>query len=361
MSINVSNRLQKLRRKLAAKELDGILISQPENRYYLSDFLGTAGYLLITESHAVLTTDFRYTQQASIQSPGFRIFQITGSSFDWLVHLTSELQIKRLGFEAGDVTVARQHLMSEALEKAAYKIGFFPVEGVVESLRMVKEPGEIKLISRAAEISDKAMEFARKIIRVGITETGMAWEIEKLMRENGSQNLPFEVIVASGPDSALPHHRPSGRRICPGDPVVIDIGARVGGYCSDLTRTLRAEGPAQYDTQFSQVYDAVLKAQSAAISKIHEGISGADADSIARKVIEDAGYGRHFGHSLGHGVGLAEHEDPRLSPVSTDTLKPGMVFTIEPGIYLTGWGGVRIEDLAVLENDRIRLLSKATK
>ncbi|MDO8716033.1 MAG: aminopeptidase P family protein [Dehalococcoidales bacterium] len=358
MISNIANRLQKLRRKLEGKEVDGIFISQPENRYYLSNFLGTAGYLLITRHDAVLATDFRYTEQAGIQSPEYRIFQITGSSLDWFVQLVAGLKIKRLGFESGNITFAFHGKLSGALNKVQPKIELIPLEGAVESIRVIKEPGEIELIIKAAEISDKAMEHIRETIHVGMTEKEVAWEIEKFMREKGSQSLPFEAIVASGPNAALPHHRPSERRISPGEPVVIDIGARFGGYCSDLTRTICLE---RHDSQFNQVYDTVLKAQLAAITMIHEGTSGTEADGAARKVITDAGFGQAFGHSLGHGVGLNEHEQPRLGPNSTDTLVSGMVFTIEPGIYLTGWSGVRIEDLVLLENGKIKLLSKARK
>ena len=359
MNSNISNRLQKLRRKLSEKELDGIFISQAENRYYLSNFLGTAGYLLITGHDAVLATDFRYTEQASLQSPEYRIFQITGSSLDWFAPLVLELKITQLGFETGNITFASHRKLSEALNKAEVKSELIATEGIVESIRELKEPYEIELISKAADITDKAIEHIQETIHIGITEKEVAWEIEKFMREKGSQSLPFEPIVASGPNAALPHHRPSERQIGLGEPVVIDIGARVGSYCSDLTRTICLAK--QDDAQFNQVYDTVLKAQLAAISKIHEGTSGVEADGAARGVIADAGFSQAFGHSLGHGVGLNEHEQPRLGPNSTDTLVSGMVFTIEPGIYLPGWGGVRIEDLVVLENGSIKLLSKARK
>ena len=358
MTSSISNRLQKVRRKLDENNLDGIFITQAENRYYLSNFLGTAGYLLITRQAAVLATDFRYIEQAGIQSPEYRVFQITGSSLDWFVQLVAELKIKRLGFESGSVTFAFHGKLFGALNKVQSKFELIPLEGAVESIRMIKEPGEIELITKAAEISDKAMEHIRETIHIDMTEKEVAWEIEKFMREKGSQSLPFEAIVASGPNAALPHHRPSEHRIRHGEPIVIDIGARVGGYCSDLTRTICL---GQHDTQFNQVYGTVLKAQLAAIAMIHEGTSGSEADSSARNVIADAGFGQAFGHSLGHGVGLNEHEQPRLGTNSTDTLVSGMVFTIEPGIYLTGWGGVRIEDLVLLENGKIKLLSKVRK
>ena len=191
-----------------------------------------------------------------------------------------------------------------------------------------------------------------------MTEKEVAWEIERFMREHQSQSVPFEVLVQSGPNSALPHAQPSDRKIGPGEPVVMDIGAKVEGYASDLTRTVCVGKP---DAQFKKVYDTVLAAQLAAVALIKEGMTGEHADSLARIVIKEAGHGDAFGHSLGHGVGLAVHEAPRLGPNSTDVLKNSMIFSIEPGIYLPGWGGVRIEDLATLENGRIRVLSAAPK
>ena len=344
--------------QLAEKEIDGIFVSQPENRYYLSGFDGSSGYLLITSQDAVLATDFRYTEQAGAQAPGYRIFQITGSLSDWFPRLAGELNLNRLGFEAGHITFAIYRQLSETLDKTQSRLQLVPVDGLVESLRAIKEPEEIEFITRAAEITDKALEYIEEVAHVGMTEKEVAWEIEKFLRQNGSQALPFDVIAGSGPNSALPHARPSPRQIGAGEPVVIDIGARVGGYASDLTRTL-CFGAA--DKTFKKVYDTVLGAQLAALAIIKEGMSGDEADSLARTVIAQAGYGEAFGHGLGHGVGLAPHEQPRLGPNSTDLLTSGMVFTIEPGIYLAGWGGVRIEDLVLMENGKIRMLSKVKK
>ncbi len=361
MISNISSRLQKLRQKLVEKEIDGIFISGTENRYYLSNFLGTAGYLLITERDTILVTDFRYIEQAKEQAPGYKIFQITTSASDWFVPLVTELGVTRLGIEAGNITFAQYRQLSEALNKAQSKLELVPVEGVVESLRVIKEPGEIEFIARAAGIADKALEYIQEMIHVGMTEKEVAWEIEKFMRENGSQSLAFEVIVASGPNAALPHACLSERQIALGEPVVIDIGAKVGGYCSDLTRTICLGLPHPHDVLFNRVYDTVLEAQLVAIAQIHEGMSGNEADGLARRVIEDAGFGQAFGHSLGHGVGLTVHEQPRLGPNVTDILTSGMVFTVEPGVYLTGWGGVRIEDLVTLENGKTRILSRVRK
>jgi Xaa-Pro aminopeptidase len=191
-----------------------------------------------------------------------------------------------------------------------------------------------------------------------MSEMEVAWEIEKFLREKGSQPLPFDLIVASGPNAALPHAKPSERIIQTGEPVIVDIGARVNGYTSDMTRTFCLGNP---DDTFKKVYDTVLGAQLAALAIIKEDMSGSEADTLARTVIEEAGYKEAFGHGLGHGVGLATHEMPRLGPNSTDKLTSGMVFTVEPGIYLPGWGGVRIEDVAVIDNGKVKSISKARK
>ena len=226
----------------------------------------------------------------------------------------------------------------------------------MEGLRALKEPEEIELITEAARIADAAMEHIRQALRVGMTEIEAAWEIESFMREQGSQPVPFEIIVGSGPNAALPHALPTERAIGETEPIVIDIGARVEGYGSDLSRTFCLGKP---DETFKKVYDTVLGARDTAIAIIKEGMSGGEADQIARTVIEEGGYGPNFGHGLGHGVGLAPHELPRLGPSSTDELKDSMVFTIEPGIYIEGWGGVRIEDIVVMELGKLRQISQA--
>ncbi|MBA7601240.1 Aminopeptidase YpdF [subsurface metagenome] len=358
MSTNIINRLQKLRQSLTEKEMDGIFISQPQNRYYLSGFDGSAGYLLITPQETIIATDFRYIEQVKGQAPDYQLFQISGNIADWFPNLVAELNLRRLGFESGDITFAIYLQLTDSLNKARSSLQLVPVDGLVESLRAIKEPDEIELIARAVEITDKAFEYIEEVISVGMTEKEVAWELEKFQRQQGSQAMPFDIIVASGPNAALPHAKPSQRKINSGEPVVIDMGARVGGYCSDFTRTLCLSEP---DDTFKKVYDAVLGAQLAAIALIKEGMSGGEADSFARTVIAEAGYAEAFGHSLGHGVGLAEHEQPRLGPNSTETLTSGMVFSIEPGIYLPDWGGVRIEDLALIENGNIRILSKGKK
>ncbi len=354
----IGNRLQKLRQKLAEKEVDAIFISQPENRYYLSGFDGSDGFLLITPQNTILATDFRYIEQAKRQAPDYEIFRITGNIAGWFPRLIAGLNRSRLGFEAGHITLSLYRQLTDALNEGKAQLKLVPVDGLVESLRTIKEPEEIKLITKAVEITDNAFEYIEDIINIDMSEKEVAWEVEKFMRQNGSQTIPFDVIVASGPNSALPHAKPSQRTIHSGEPIIIDIGARIGGYSSDLSRTICL---GSRDDTFNKVYDTVLRAQLAAIAIITEGMSGDQADSVARIVIDQAGYGEAFGHGLGHGVGLAPHELPRLGPNSLEQLVNGMVFTIEPGIYLTGWGGVRIEDTVVMETGKIRVISRARK
>ena len=349
-------RLQKLRTTLSEKKLQAVLISQPENRYYFSGFNGSAGYLLITADSQLLATDFRYVEQVKRQSPDYRLFELKGEMAKWLPEFTAGLGLKELAFEAEDVTFDRYNRLKETLSPLGVELK--PAISLVETIRSVKEPGEIAFIERAVAVSDAAIEHIRTTARPGMTELRMAWEIEKYMREHGSQAVPFEVIVASGQNSALPHHRPSDYVVRAGEPIVIDIGARCEGYASDLTRTvcLGKEGE-----QFRNIYGIVLKAQMAAEEHIISGMSGSEADSIARTIIDDAGYANKFGHGLGHGLGLVVHEAPRVGSNSKDILADGMVFTVEPGIYLPEWGGVRIEDTVTLEHGKIRVLSAARK
>jgi Xaa-Pro aminopeptidase len=352
----IRDRIQKLVARLGEKDIDGILISQPENRRYLSGFKGSAGFLFITPKDCIITTDSRYTVQAGIQAPDFRLVSIGGDMSQWLPEMISGLGIKRLGFEAEHTAFAQHRRLCDILDKGKSGLKLIPVEGMVEGLRALKEPEEIELISRAAAIADAAMGHIQKKLRAGMTELEVAWEIEKFMREAGSQPVPFEVIVGSGPNAALPHALPTARAIAEAEPIVIDIGARVDGYGSDLSRTLCLGKP---DETFSKVYDTVLGARDTAIALTKEGMSGGEADQLARTVIAEGGYGENFGHGLGHGVGLVPHELPRLGPNSKDRLSDNMVFTIEPGIYIEGWGGVRIEDMVIMAGGKLERISQA--
>ena len=355
----IKDRLVKVRPELVRNKVDAILVSEPKNRFYLSGFNGSDGYLLITAKETIIATDFRYIEQIKRQSPDYTLFQITGKMSDWFPKLIAGLCIRRLGFESDATTFGQYMQISEIISSQKLTLELVPLENVVENLRAIKEPEEIANINKAAEISDRAFEYVTDRLKPGMTEKEIAWALEKYMREAGSESIPFEIIVGAGPNGALPHAQPSDHSIAAHEPIVIDMGANFGGYSSDLSRTICLGKP---DATFVKIYNIVQKAQKAAINGIHEGMSGIQADSLARDIIKEAGYNDMFGHGLGHGVGLTTHDPaPRLSYLSNDVMANGMVFSIEPGIYLPEWGGVRIEDLAMLENGRVKLLSHAKK
>ena len=355
----MKNRLERLRIKLKEQELDAFFVSSPENRRYLSGFSGSAGFLVVSKDAAVLATDFRYVEQAGQQAPDFRVHRISGG-MKWLPELLVELGVKRVGFESGDLTVGAHQAIINVLKETttAKEVSMISTSQFIDPLRMIKEPEELALISRAMEISDHAFQVVTPLIEVGDTERSVAWKMEMVMREGGAEALAFETIVASGPNAAKPHHHPSDRQICSGEPIVIDFGTRYEGYNSDMTRTICLGEP---DETFRIVYDTVLAAQLTASATVLPTMTSGEADGIAREIIEQAGYGEQFGHSLGHGIGLAVHEYPRVGPRSDDPLADGTVFTIEPGIYIPGWGGVRIEDTVIMEDGKVRSLTKSHK
>jgi Xaa-Pro aminopeptidase len=354
----MADRLGKLRSQLIQKELDALLVSQDENRRYLSGFTGSAGFLLISQQRAILATDFRYVEQGQAQAPDFEIVKIEGEVSKWFPRLAAELNARRLGFEGKALSFSTYEELTDVISNLKKEINLVPTDGLVESLRAVKDEKELELLDKAAALADAALEYIIPQIKPGISEKQVAWEIESFLRQSGSGPVPFELIVASGPNSAMPHARPTDRVIQLNEPIVIDIGANVEGYLSDITRTIcLGEG----DSTFNRIYDIVLGAQLTAMATLQANMSGEQADSLGRTVIEQAGYKDNFGHGLGHGIGLATHEKPRLGKGSTDILIAKMVFTIEPGIYLSGWGGVRIEDTVVLEDGKVRPLTKAKK
>ncbi|MDD2471615.1 MAG: aminopeptidase P family protein [Dehalococcoidales bacterium] len=353
-----NNRSGKLLDKLDQSNLDGFLVSSPHNRKYFSGFSGSSGLLLISRQALILSTDFRYWEQAQNEAPGYTLYRASKGLKEWFAEFIGQANVARLGFESTDITVECLNTMRKSLKKAGVATRLVSTRNLCDKLRMAKDETEIAMIKKAASISDLAAEHARSIVRAGMSEIELAWEVEKIMRQNGSEPVGFSVICASGPNSALPHAKPTQRLINSGEPIVLDFGACSGGYTSDLTRTICCGEP---DSQFKKLYNIVLSAQQAAIEGIYTGIKASAADKLARQVIEDAGYGDYFGHSLGHGIGLEVHEAPFLGPTSDDKLEEGMVFTIEPGIYLPGWGGIRIEDDALLQNNKVTLLSMATK
>ncbi len=354
----MNQRVQKLAAKLEEKGYEALLVSQPENRRYLSGFTGSAGFLVLTRDRAVLLTDFRYTEQAGLQAPGFEVRQVRYDYATWLPDLMRELNVHKLAFEASHVTYAGYQAITKALAEANAGVELVPDEQTVEHLRMLKEPQEVAAIERAQDLTDRAFEHVHASLHPGMTEQQVAWELEKFIREHGGDGLAFDTIVAAGPNAARPHHRAGETPIREGEPIVMDFGAKLDGYCADMTRTVCL---GRQDDRFKTIYDLVLGAQETAESLIRAGISGEEADNYARKIIEDAGYGDQFGHSLGHGIGLLVHESPWVAKNAKNILDDGMVFSVEPGIYITGWGGVRIEDLVVLEHGAPRVITKSPK
>jgi len=367
----VSSRLDRLRQKMAEVELDGLLVSSPvedifgnvgANRRYLSGFTGSVGHLLITQEAAFIAVDFRYYEQTQREAAGFTLFPASGPLPEWFASLVSEAKLagKKLGFQAGDITVATYQTITKAVKEmpASQRPKLLAAPPLVEQLRATKDADELATIQRAVDLGDEAFVDIAQRIEPGWTETQAAWEIEKYIREHGGEGVSFEIIVAAGPWSAMPHAYPRDEKIQKGKPILIDMGVRLGGYCSDLSRTLFLGQP---DEQFDKIYDIVLTAQLTAEALIRKDMTGEQAHLLAHNVIAETGYGESFGHGLGHGVGLQIHETPRLTRASKDVLADGMVFTIEPGVYISGWGGVRIEDMVVLDGGRTRVLTKAPK
>jgi len=356
----MNQRLVVLRQKLAEQDLDAILITQPENRRYVSGFTGSAGVLLISQDQAILATDFRYYEQVEKQAPDFRLAKVTGKFKTVLPELVQQVGAKRVSFESAHLTVDQRQEWQEVAEGAVSTSEFdlVPTKELVKGIRAVKDEHELSKIKKAIALADEAIAHIVGFIEPGMTEKEVAWELEVFMRTHGAEKLAFDIIVGSGPNGAMPHATVSERAIRAGEPIVIDMGAMIGGYNSDLTRTICAGQP---DDKFREIYDIVLEAQLTAEQSIRPGIQGKQADDIARQVIEEAGYGENYGHGLGHGVGLAVHEKPGVGRLSEDVLEPGMVFTVEPGIYLPGWGGVRIEDIVVLKEDGVEILTQASK
>ena len=347
-------RLTKLRALLPEREVDAMLVSQPENRRYLSGFRGSAGWLIITAERAVMATDFRYYEQVGREAPGFELAKIRSRFSDLLPEVLADLGVKRLGFESQHLTVEQLNTLS----KAAGGVEWLPLEGTVEKIRAVKDEDEVDALRRSVALTDDAFAHLLDVIVPGMTEREAAWEIEAYMRGHGAGKVAFDLIVAAGPNGALPHAHPGDQAILTGAPVVVDIGCMLDGYCADMTRTFCLGEPS---SRYLEVWDVVLQAQEAAEAVIRAGMTGVAADAAARDVIVEAGYGEFFGHGLGHGVGLAVHEKPWASRLSEDTFEAGMSLTVEPGIYLPGEFGVRIEDLVIISEDGIEILTNTPK
>jgi Xaa-Pro aminopeptidase len=349
-------RAQRLAALAADEGLDGLIVGGAANLRYLTGYTGSNGLALIAGGGDLrFLTDFRYEEQAAEQvAPEFAREIVTGELLD---ALAKELRPGRIGFD-DTATSVRQHARLTELAGAGAEL--VAAGGLVERLRLVKEPGEVERIRAAAALVDEVYAWLLEQGLAGRRERDVAVELEHEMRRLGADEPSFSSIVASGPRGALPHASPGVEKIEPGTLVTIDIGARLDGYCSDCTRTFAVGGPP--DELGREVYDVVLRAQLAGLAAVQPGPTGREVDAVARAVIEEAGYGERFGHGLGHGVGIEIHEGPRLSRRGADmALVPGHVVTVEPGVYLPGRVGVRIEDLVVVTADGADVLSGFTK
>lgn len=350
-----ARRLESLRQALAGAGVEGLLVYRPANRLYLSSFTGSTGVLLVTGGQNFLITDFRYWEQAVIETPDFELVKVRDGYPEGVAQAVAESGISRVGFEADVVSYQQYEAWRGKMPQGTELV---PVNGLVERLRAVKDEEELRLIEAAAAITEETLARVVTGIRPGITEVELAVEIEYTMRRLGAEKPAFEFVVAAGERAALPHARPSQKTLERGDLLLLDVGAVYGGYNSDLTRMVVLGPP---DPRQAEIFRQVRLAQEAGLAAIRAGVTGVQVDAVAREVIKEAGYGDHFGHGLGHGVGLEVHEGPRLSSSDQTVLERGMVVTVEPGIYLPGWGGVRVEDLVVVEQDGFRPLTRSSK
>ena len=347
------SRLNRLRLLLAEHRLDAILVHNGENRTYLTGFTGSAGVAVVTARESLLLVDFRYVEQAAAEAPGWEVVKVPRQATEIMTEIVRGRELRRVGFESDGLTYKQYDELATALQPTE----LVPAAGV-DRLRWVKDANELAHIRTAVAIADAGFAHVQGYLRPGIQEREVALELEFYMRRHGADKEAFDTIVASGVRSSLPHGRATEKVLAPGEFVTLDFGAVVRGYHSDCTRTmvLGDASPRQ-----REIYDLVLIAQRAALAGIRPGIAARDADALARRMITEAGHGDHFGHGLGHGVGLAIHEGPTLSPREDATLEAGMVVTVEPGVYLPGWGGVRIEDLVVIGPEGCENLTTAPK
>ncbi|XOF34601.1 MAG: M24 family metallopeptidase [Candidatus Electrothrix sp. YB6] len=361
MTDQIKQRIRKVRKALQRRKLDAVLISQPENRRYLSGYTAadhgiqeSSGMLLIPKKgRPLLLTDSRFQLQAEQEAAEFTVELYKKGLLALLRKLLPALKIERLGFESHYFL----HSSAARLQKMTGKIGveLEPLTGLIERMRKIKTEKEIQLLKKSVLLNEQVFQTVYKIIEPGMSEIEIALALEQTMRKMGAEGSSFDTIVAFGSNAAKPHAVPTNRVLRSGEIVLIDMGLVLQGYCSDMTRTFVVGKPKR---KFVRRLRVVRKAQLAGMKAIRAGVSCRDADKAARRVIAEAGYGDFFGHSLGHGVGLAVHEAPSLSPRSKQKLQPGMIVTVEPGIYLPDWGGIRLENMVVVREDGCEILNK---
>lgn len=346
-------RVEKLRKKMQEENLDSFLITSPYNLRYLTNFTGTTGLAVITLEKAFFITDFRYTEQATAQAQGFEIIKNVGPIFEEVADLVQKEGLRELGFEETTVSFLEYSVLEEIIDAQ-----LIPISGMIEELREIKDEEEIAIIEKACSIADLAYDHILKMIQPGMTEIEVANQLDFYMRSLGASGVSFETIVASGLRSAMPHGVASKKIIEQGDLITIDFGCYYEGYVSDMTRTFAIGDPGE---QLKEIYQIVLEAQLAVLEVAKPGVTGKQLDAVARDYITKHGYGEAFGHSTGHGIGLEIHEGPNVSVRAEKQFVPGNIITDEPGIYLPGIGGVRIEDDLLITSNGNRVLTHSPK
>jgi Xaa-Pro aminopeptidase len=350
--VTVSDRQARLTSHLPELAADGFLVTRLPNVRYLTGFSGSNGQALFTAGNGVFLTDGRYAEQSKREVPDLRRVVYSGEFVSAFEQACRDLRVSRVAFEAAGVTF-RLHG-----QLAATGVELVPTDGEIERLRWVKDRGEIENLNAAQAIADEAFQRMTGKLMEGVTERDAALELDMTMRHLGADGLAFDTIVAFGESAAEPHHQPTGRTLARGDIVKIDLGCVVGGYHSDMTRTLAFGEP---KPALQEVYDIVRRAQQAGVESVRARVTGGEVDAVVRTIVAEAGFGEQFGHGLGHGVGLEIHEGPSLRHGSNDVLPEGAVVTVEPGIYLGGVGGVRIEDMVEVRAEDSRVIPSTSK
>lgn len=345
-------RLAKLREKMAEEKLDALIIQSLPNIYYFSGFTSEDATLLITMKNSYLLTDFRYVEEAAQEAQHYEIIRVDNDLWEKVKKLLSSL--KAVGIEEDVVSWAQYRQMQETLAGCNMQ----DASRICREMRQVKDQAEVEIIRKAVSIADEAFADILGKIRPGVREKELALELEFFLRRKGASGKSFEFIVASGKRSSLPHGTASAKKVNSEEQITLDFGARYEWYCSDITRTVCLGQP---EEKVREIYDIVLEAQQAALDMIKPGLSGKEVDAASRGVISKYGYGDYFGHGLGHSVGLEIHESPRFNTRESTVLKPGMIMTVEPGIYIPDWGGVRIEDMVLVTENGVEVLTQAPK
>jgi Xaa-Pro aminopeptidase len=350
----VNSRLKSIHSTLKQRGLDGLLVSLPANISYLTESLSRDSYLLVSLKESIYFTDSRYTEEAKVfLKDNVKLKECNGFVFKHIAEAVLSLELRRIGFEERYLPFAE---FTKIKEYSREKFNLIPTHSLIEDKRQLKDAQEIKKLRKAAKITALALEHIKQFLVPGVKEIEIVAELERFIRYQGARASAFDIIVASGPNSSQPHHLSGQRKLKDNEPILIDLGVDYQGYKSDLTRVLFL---GKINVLVRQVYDIVLKAQELAIKRIRPGAEMAEIDRVAREYIAAQGYGGYFTHNLGHGFGLEIHEAPHISGREASAIKPGMTFTVEPGIYLPGKFGIRIEDMVLITTNGCEVISGA--